>query len=49
MGRLPDGRSFPSVDGPHDDDVVLDRRDFLRLAGASLAIAGLDGQYLKSI
>jgi Fe-S-cluster-containing dehydrogenase component len=27
----------------HDDDVVLDRRDFLRLAGASLALAGLDG------
>ncbi|MGH7618745.1 MAG: TAT-variant-translocated molybdopterin oxidoreductase, partial [Gemmatimonadaceae bacterium] len=29
--------------GRHGDDVVLDRRDFLRLAGASLAIAGLDG------
>ncbi|MGH9887070.1 MAG: molybdopterin oxidoreductase, partial [bacterium] len=31
-----------SAAGDHDD-VLLDRRDFLRLAGASLALAGLDG------
>ena len=27
----------------HDQQPVIDRRDFLRLAGASLALAGLDG------
>ena len=27
----------------HDDDPALDRREFLRLAGASIALAGLDG------
>ena len=34
----------PHHSAPQDhDDVMLDRRDFLRFAGASLALAGLDG------
>jgi Fe-S-cluster-containing dehydrogenase component len=41
MTSTHEGQPYPAAEG--HDDVMLDRRDFLRLAGASLALAGLDG------